>query len=329
MAGNIWVLAEHWRGRISEITFEVLALGREVAELAGAKLEAVLLGHGVKELAAQLGTAARVIVVDHPALAEVVPEVCAEALAQLAQREKPAAVLTPLTNVTMGIGTLLAAKLDAPAINFCKDVKVVEGRIEALSVLYGGKIEARVTASPEPVILGIWPGARPADAGRSDAPPALIEVAPVDLPGAARIRFKEYIEPEAGEIDVTQQEVLVAVGRGIGSQDNIALATELADVLGGAVCGSRPVVDQGWLALSRQIGKSGASVKPRLYIAAGISGAPEHVEGIRGAGTIVAVNTDPQAPIFGVAQYGIVGDASEVLPALTEALRSRHGKAAA
>ncbi len=329
MAGKIWVLAEHWRGRISEITFEALALGRDVAEQTGAQLEAVLLGHRVKDLATQLGVAARVIVVDHAALGEVVPELCAEALAQLAQRERPAAVLTPLTNVTMGIGTLLAAKLDVPAINFCKDVKVVEGRIEALSVLYGGKIEARVTGAPEPVVLGIWPGARPADAGRSQAPPAVIDEAQVELPAAPRIRFKEYIEPEAGEVDVAQQDVLVAVGRGIGSQDNIALAAELAEVLGGAVCGSRPVIDQGWLALSRQVGKSGASVKPRLYIAAGVSGAPEHVEGIRGAGTVVAVNTDPQAPIFGVAHYGIVGDALDVLPALTEALRSRHGKAAA
>ena len=328
MPGNIWVLAEHWRGKVSEITFEALALGRDVADQLGSKVEAVLLGHGVKDLASQLGAAARVISADHEALAEVVPEVYAEALAQLARRERPAAVLTPLSNVTLGVGTLLAAKLGASAINFCKDVRVVDGKIEAHAVLYGGKIETKVAPATEPVVLGIGPGARLADAGRSAEPPAVVDEATVDLPVAATIRFKEFIEPEAGEVDVTQQDVLVAVGRGIGSQDNIALAEELAEALGGVVCGSRPVIDQGWMSLSRQVGKSGASVKPRLYIAAGISGAPEHVEGIRGAGTIVAVNTDPQAPIFAVAHYGIVGDAQDVLPALTEVVRSRRGKAA-
>lgn len=328
MPGNIWVLAEHWRGKVSEVTFEALALGRDVADQLGSKVEAVLLGHGVKDLASQLGAAARVVSVDHEALAEVVPEVYAEALAQLARRERPAAVLTPLSNVTLGVGTLLAAKLGASAINFCKDVRVVDGKIEAHAVLYGGKIETRVASATEPVVLGIGPGARLADAGRSAEPPAVVDEAAVDLPAAPSIRFKEFIEPEAGEVDVTQQDVLVAVGRGIGSQDNIALAEALAEALGGVVCGSRPVIDQGWMSLSRQVGKSGASVKPRLYIAAGISGAPEHVEGIRGANTIVAVNTDPQAPIFAVAHYGIVGDAQDVLPALTEAVRSRRGKAA-
>jgi electron transfer flavoprotein alpha subunit len=318
MPGNTWVLAEHWRGEVSEITFETLALGRDVADQLGSKVEAVLLGHGVKDLASQLGAAARVVSVDHPALAEAIPELYAEALAQLARREQPAAVLTPLTNVLLGVGTLLAAKLGASAINFCKDVRVIEGKIEAHAVLYGGKIETKVAAATEIVVLGISPGARLADAGRSAEPPAVVDEATVDLPAAPPIRFKEFIEPEAGDIDVTQQDVLVAVGRGIGSQDNIALAEELAEALGGVVCGSRPAIDQGWMALSRRVGKSGASVKPRLYIAAGISG----------ASMIVAVNTDPQAPIFAVAHCGIVGDAQDVLPALTEAVRSRRGKAA-
>jgi electron transfer flavoprotein alpha subunit len=328
MPGSIWVLAEHWRGEVSEITFEALALARDVADQLGSKVEAVLLGHGVKDLASQLGAAARVVSVDHPALAEVIPELYAEALAQLARREQPAVVLTPLTNVTLGVGTLLAAKIGASAINFCKDVRVVDGKIEAHAVLYGGKIETKVVPATEPVVLGIGPGARLADAGRFAGPPAVVDEAAVDLPATSPIRFKGFIEPEAGEVDVTQQDVLVAVGRGIGSQDNIALAEELAEALGGVVCGSRPVIDQGWMSLSRQVGKSGASVKPRLYIAAGISGAPEHVEGIRGATAIVAVNTDPQAPIFAVAHYGIVGDAQDVLPALTEAVRARRGKAA-
>jgi electron transfer flavoprotein alpha subunit len=139
------------------------------------------------------------------------------------------------------------------------------------------------------------------------------------------VRFKKYIEPEAGDVDISQQEVLVAVGRGLQSQDNLELAEELAAALGGAVCGSRPVIDQGWLPLSRQVGKSGLTVKPKIYIAAGLSGAPEHVEGIKGSDLIIAINSDPRAPIFNVAHYGIVGDAAEVLPALAERVKAAKG----
>jgi electron transfer flavoprotein alpha subunit len=137
------------------------------------------------------------------------------------------------------------------------------------------------------------------------------------------VRLKRYIDPEPGDVDLTKQDVLVAVGRGIQSRDNVGLAEELAEALGGAVCGSRPVIDQGWLPLSRQVGKSGLTVKPRLYVALGISGAPEHIEGMKDSATIVAVNSDPHAPIFNVAHYGIVGDVLETLPALTAAVDAR------
>jgi electron transfer flavoprotein alpha subunit len=137
------------------------------------------------------------------------------------------------------------------------------------------------------------------------------------------VHLKKYIDPEAGDVDLTKMDVLVAVGRGIQSRDNIALAEELAQALGGAVAGSRPVIDQGWLPLSRQVGKSGLAVKPKLYVALGISGAPEHIEGMKDAKMIVAVNSDARAPIFNVAHYGIVGDVLETLPALTEAIEAR------
>ena len=137
------------------------------------------------------------------------------------------------------------------------------------------------------------------------------------------MRLKRYIDPEAGDVDLTKQDVLVAVGRGIQSRDNIALAEDLAKALGGAVAGSRPVIDQGWLPLSRQVGKSGLAVKPKLYVALGISGAPEHIEGMKDSGLIVAVNSDARAPIFNVAHYGIVGDVLETLPALTAAVEAR------
>jgi electron transfer flavoprotein alpha subunit len=321
MTGNVWVVAEQWRGQLSEITYEMLALGREVADGLGVPLTAVLAGCGIRRMAQTLGCADSVLYVDHPLLAEPIPELCAEALAQLMETRKPCALLIPLTNVSLGVGTLVSIRLGNTAVNFCKDIKIVDGKLQAICVMYGGKIEVAVETAGGLAIVGVWPGSRPADKGRSERSP-VIEEAAVTLKDS-RVRLKKYIDPEAGDVDLTKQDVLVAVGRGIQSRDNIALAEELAKALGGAVAGSRPVIDQGWLPLSRQIGKSGLSVKPKLYVALGISGAPEHIEGMKDAGLIVAVNSDARAPIFNVAHYGIVGDVMETLPALTEAIEAR------
>ena len=162
MAGNLLVLVEHWRGQLSEITFEMLALGREAADALGVRLEAALLGNQVRGLAEYLGQADSVLYAEHPTLAEPDPEVYAEALGQICALKQPRAVLCPLTNVTLGVGTLLSARLQAPAVNFCKDLSVVDGILEARSVLYGGKMETTVAVRSAPAVLGIWPGARPA-----------------------------------------------------------------------------------------------------------------------------------------------------------------------
>ncbi|HXY49810.1 MAG TPA: electron transfer flavoprotein subunit alpha/FixB family protein [Terriglobales bacterium] len=322
MAGNIWVLAEQWRGQLSEITYEVLALGKELATNLGVDLQAVLLGHEVRELAQSLGAANSVWYIDHVALADPVPQTFAQALATAIRAKNPQAVLIPLTNVSWEIGSLVAARLELAYINACKDARLVNGTVQVRSVLYGGKMEAVVSPTQSPVILGILPGARPADQGRAATLPP-VEALAVDLADTPAVQLKRYLEPEPGEIDIGKQEVLVSVGRGIQNRDNLALAEDLAGALGGAVCGSRPVIDQGWLPLSRQVGKSGVVVKAKLYVAAGISGAPEHVEGMKNSDLIVAVNSDPQAPIFNVAHYGITADVMDVLPALTEAVRSR------
>jgi electron transfer flavoprotein alpha subunit len=322
MPGNVWILAEQWRGELSGITFEALALGRELADGLGVALEAVLLGHQVQALAGDLGAADTVLYVDHPLLAEPAPGTWAEALRQLVSLRQPRAVLMPLTNVSLGVGSLLGAQLRAPIINFCKDLQVVNGEIRARSVLYGGKIEASVALEGSPVIAGLWPGCRPHEKGQSTRSPAL-ELIDVTLPERAPVRLKRYLAPEPGDVDIKREDVLVAVGRGIQSQENLAEAESLAKALGGVVCGSRPVIDQGWLPLSRQVGKSGHTVKPKLYIALGVSGAPEHVEGMRDASLIVAVNTDSRAPIFQVAHFGIVADALEVASALAQEVHAR------
>lgn len=321
MAAEFWVVAEHWKGQVSPITYEALALGREVADQLGASLRAILLGHNARELSGTLGSADSVIYANHPLLSEVLAETYAESLVQLLKERKPKGIIFPLTNVSLGAATLLGARLGLPVVNFCTDIQFVEGRLLGRCILYGGKIESRVTAGVEPIIFGLWPGARPAEKGFSDRRPPIEEFA-LSLSEPA-IHLKKYIEPETGDVDITQQEVLVAVGRGIQSQENLQLAENLAKQFRGAVCASRPVIDQGWLPLSRQVGKSGASVKPKLYLALGISGAPEHTEGMKSASLIVAVNTDSSAPIFNMAHYGIVGDVLEFAPALSKAIEKK------
>ncbi len=324
MTNPVWVVAEQWQGRLTDITFEALALGRETADALGVPLQAVLLGHEAAALAESLGCADAVLYAEHPALKDPIPELHADVLAALVAERQPQIILTPLTNITMDTCALLAARLGVPGINFTVDLKVEEGAVEARCLLYGGKIEARVRAHSRPAVLGLWPGTRPAEKGRSEQP-ARVERVAAAPPADGRVQLKHYLEPEAGDVDLTKQDVLVAVGRGIQSKDNLELAEELAQALGGAVCGSRPVIDQGWLPLSRQVGKSGVIVKPKLYVAVGISGAPEHVEGMKDSALIVAFNTDPRAPIFNIAHYGVVSDALELLPALTEAVRARKG----
>ncbi|OFV79525.1 MAG: hypothetical protein A3D93_02085 [Acidobacteria bacterium RIFCSPHIGHO2_12_FULL_67_30] len=328
MAGNVWVLAETWRGQVSETTYELLALGRELAAELGVPLQAVLLGHQVKSLTPQLGAAESVVLVDHPALAEPALEPYTYALAQLVKARQPRCLLVPLTNISWEVLGLLPAALELPCANFCRDVRAADGKLQARCLLYGGKVEATAAVSAAPALFGILPGSRPAEKGRGEKAPAVEEV-PVELAEAARVKFKKYLEPEAGDVDITQQTVLVSVGRGIQNQDNLALAEELAAALGGAVSGSRPVIDQGWLPLSRQVGKSGASVKPKLYLALGISGAPEHQEGMRNSELIVAVNTDPGAPIFAIAHFGVCADLFDIVPALTEEIKRRKASRAA
>lgn len=324
MAGNVWVLAEQWRGQLSDVTFELLVLGRELATTVGGPLQAVLLGHEVAGLAGKLGAADAVLHVDHASLAEPSPEAYCRVLAALIEERKPRVLLIPLTNVSSDVLGLLAARLRIPLVNFCRDVRSADGGLEARCLLYGGKMETAVAVAGSPAVLGILPGSRAGAGARVDGKPT-VEAATVSLPAESQVQFGKYIEPPAGDVDVTQQDVLVSVGRGIQTQDNIELAEELAAALGGVVSASRPVIDQGWLPLTRQVGKSGATVKPKLYVAAGISGAPEHVEGMRDSELIVAINTDPQAPIFTVAHYGIVGELVEILPALTEAVKAKKG----
>jgi electron transfer flavoprotein alpha subunit len=323
MASGVLILAEHLRGELSDVTFEMLGAGRKVADALGAPLHAALIGRGVGGLAPQLGLADKVLVVETPDMDVQPAKTVAGLLHGLMERQQAGLVLLGGTNLAMGVGALLSERSHLPFVNFGRALRVEGGAISVTSQLFGGKILSEVRLPDARGVVCAYPGSFPADAGHSEKTPP-VEV--VDLPaGAPDVTFKRFIEPEAGDVDITKQDILVAVGRGIQTSDNISLAEELAAALGGAVCGSRPVIDQGWLPLTRQVGKSGMSVKPRVYLAFGISGAPEHVEGMQNSRLTVAVNTDPNAPIFDVAQYGFCGDALELLPALAEKVRARKG----
>jgi electron transfer flavoprotein alpha subunit len=323
MSKGILILAEHLKGELSDITFEMLGAGRTLADALGAPLHVALIGRGVAPLAARLGVADQVFVIDKPELELPPAATMAAVLGTLVEQKQESLVFVGWTNLAMGVGSMLSARAGLPLVNFARALRVDGGAVVVTSQLFGGKIFSDVRLADGKGILSISSGAFPADAGKSDkAPP--VEAVDVALP-APTIVFKQYIEPAAGDVDITKQGTLVSVGRGIQTQDNIALAEELAEALGGAVSGSRPVIDQGWLPLTRQVGKSGMTVKPRLYLALGISGAPEHVEGMQSSQMIVAVNTDAKAPIFDIAQYGVCADVLEILPVLTEKIKARKG----
>ncbi|MFQ5892199.1 MAG: electron transfer flavoprotein subunit alpha/FixB family protein [Candidatus Methanofastidiosia archaeon] len=323
MKGNIFVMAEHQRGKISEITFEMLGIGREIADELGYTLTAILLGHKAKEMSAFLGLADSVLYVEHEALFEMTPESCLKTLLPILKERNPEVLLVGCTNLSMGVGSLLSSELNLPFVNFCKNLRVENKKIVATCVLYGGKIEAEVQPKKNQAIVGISSGVFRAERGKSTKTPPVEEISPTIE--TLEIQFKRYIEPEPGDVDITKQDILVAVGRGIQNKENLPIAEELLTTLSGALCASRPIVDQGWLPMTRQVGKSGMIVRPKLYLAAGISGAPEHVEGMKGSKLVISINTDPNAPIFDVSHYGVVGDALEILPILTEVIRKKRG----
>ncbi len=323
MSTAILVLVEQLRGQVADITFEMLGAARKMAASAQRPVHAVALGRDAAGLATRLGAADSVLVVDDPVLDQPTAEAAVAVLQQIMEQKQAGLLLLGGTNVSFGLGTRLAARTQLPFVNFCKGARTDGDALVLTSQLFGGKILSDVKLAQGRGIASIYPGAFPADAGRSDKTPAVEKLA-LAVP-APKVVFQQYIEPEAGDVDITKQSVLVAVGRGIQSADNVQLAEELAQTLGGAVCASRPVIDQGWLPLSRQVGKSGMTVKPRVYLAFGISGAPEHWDGMQNSECIIAVNTDPKAPIFDGAHYGVVGDAVELIPLLNEKIHAKKG----
>ena len=313
MSNQILVVVEHLKGKIEDITFEMLGKGKEVADSTGGELVALLLGSGADGMASQLGAASKVIYVDDANLAEYNPQAYCKAVGSVVADTQPKMVLIGNTSMGMDIAGGVSIDQNMPFIAYASGISADGGTVT--SSLYGGKMNIDSSPSGDGCIVSVISGSFPADAGRVDGSPA-VESASADL-GGLTVQFKRLIEPEGGDVDITQQEILISVGRGIQSDENLPMAEELAAKLGGAISCSRPIVDSKWLAKTRQVGKSGLKVKPKLYLALGISGAPEHIEGMKDADLIIAVNTDPKAPIFDYAHYGVVQDLFDFIPALS------------
>ncbi len=328
MNNTVFIFAEHFRGKLTDMTFELLSKGRELVGKSGGTLCAVLIGGGIRKLAADLRLADKVLCLEDDRLREFNPEAYLLVLTELIKNHRPWLTMFGSTSIGLDLAAPLSAKLGIPLVSYCRDLRFDDGKLVAKSQLYGGKMFADIEITGEHNIVSVLSGSFHAESGGTRNAPQ-VEDAVLSIPlDNLRMKFERIIEPEAGDVDITKQDVLVAIGRGIQNQDNVAIADELANVLGGAVCASRPVVDQGWLPLTRQVGKSGMSVAPKFYLAAGISGAPEHEEGMKNSGLIIAVNTDPNAPIFGSAHYGVCSDLLDILPALIEEIKKRKERRA-
>jgi electron transfer flavoprotein alpha subunit len=324
---EIFVLVEHRKGEIRDITFEMLTKGKEIAGKLNAELCAVLLGKDVAAFADKLKKyAKKVLVVEDEKLRNFNAEAYQKVLSHLIKERKPSLVLIGHTSFGMDLAPALSVELGLPLATDCIGIELDGGKIAAIRQVYGGKVNARVLLKGAQGILTIRSAAfQAAELGPT---PTSGEVVSVKSPLTEDIKYKkfvEYIEAAAGAVDISQASVLVSIGRGIGDAENIPIAEELAKTLGGVVACSRPVVDKKWMPKERQVGTSGKVVKPKVYIALGISGAFQHLAGMSASETIIAVNKDAKAPIFTAAHYGVVGDLFKVVPALTEKIKEMKG----
>jgi electron transfer flavoprotein alpha subunit len=314
MANDILVLADHLGGQLSDTTLELVGKAKELAGATGGSAVVALLG--APDLAGSISGADTVLTVDHPALSDYNPEAWEKALLAICTERQPRLVLIGNSTIGMDLGAGLSAGWDAPLVAYTVGLQADGGDIVATAQVYGGKLLAEVALSGDRGICTVVAGSFPAAAGGGS--PAVESAAPSAGLDDLKTSFLAMLEPEGGDVDITAADVLVSVGRGIGSQDNLELVQELADAIGAPLSASRPVTDSGWLPKTRQVGKSGLKVKPKAYLTFGISGAPEHLEGMRDAELIIACNTDAAAPIFDVAHYGTTLDLFDLVPALTD-----------
>ena len=324
--GDIFVLAEHRQGELREITFEMLTKGRDLAEKAGVELTTVLLGNNVGEHAKTLVEyAKKVLLVQDPKLENFNSETYQKVLSNLITEHNPTLTLIGHTSFGVDLAPSLAASMNMPLATDCIELKYEGGVLSVTRQMYGGKVNVNATLrKAESYIVTVRQAAFPAEKGTQvngeivEHPSALEQV---DIGK----RFIEYVLPPPSGVDITVADALIGIGRGVKDSEEIPPIEELAKILGGVLACSRPIVDKGWLPSDRQVGSSGRTVKPKIYVALGISGAFQHILGMKNSELIIAVNKDANAPIFGVADYGIVEDLFKIVPPLKSKLSELKG----
>ncbi|WP_101295278.1 electron transfer flavoprotein subunit alpha/FixB family protein [Halegenticoccus soli] len=315
MSSDVLAVTEHRRGGLRDVSYELVTAGRELADEAGGDLHLAVIGGDVEAFAEDVNRKGVDYVHTVDRGEEFNHDVYVRAVEALHAELDPAVVLMPNSVNGLDYAPAVANALDLPLVT---DAVAFEwdGALAATREMYNSKVETTVEVDAEAVAVtirgGEWPGAE----GTGDA-----EIAPFDVEideDALGSRVIGFEEAGGGDVDISEADVLVSVGRGIEEEENIELVQELADALDATLSASRPIVDNGWLPKNRQVGQSGKVVTPKVYLAIGISGAVQHVAGMKGSETIVAINTDSNAPIFDIADYGIVGDLFEVVPALID-----------
>jgi len=309
----ILVIAEQKDGKLNRASLETIAAAQQLSM----PIKIAVAGQGVGPVATELAQYGEVIAVDHAALGHYTPEAFVQALQQVVEQVKPAIVFLPHTYQTRDFSPALATRLDRALITDVIGVKG-GGTPSFARPMFQGKLTADVQPQgPAPHFVTIQIGAFRADAAAKAAAAAPVSSANISIDESRLRQRPEAPFQEAKQaVDLSQAERIVAVGRGIKSQENIAVAEQLAKAFGAELAASRPICDNGWLPMERQIGSSGQTVAPKLYVALGISGAIQHLVGMKGSRTIVAINKDADAPIFEVADYGIQGDLFELAPAI-------------
>ena len=321
---KIYVIVEHQHGTVLKTTYEMLAIGQKIASALGEELGAILLGQNVKDIIPTLPGVSHIVYLEDPIFAEAIPEVYLLMLNQIMEKCDPKIILVGDSNIESGIGSLLSTKSDLPFITHCKNIEVDNNQILVTSILCGGKIQVKAKPVSNKAIIGVIPGEFSYD---EDQPTGNPKIDVLDKPDFSHLKtkFVKYIEPDVEAVDITGEDILLGIGRGIQKKENIPVVEEISKLLNGQLCGSRPVIDQGWLPITRQVGRSGNTVNPKLYLSIGISGAPEHIVGMKNSRLIVSINTDAKAPIFNISHYGVVGDAQKLLPMLSEEIKKRKG----
>jgi electron transfer flavoprotein alpha subunit len=329
MANSILVVAEQREGKLNRVSFETIAAAQSIAKQTGWQVEVVLPGSAVAALAGELAQkpVAKVYALEGDALAEYTSDAYVQALHSFIDERQPALVLFPHTYQVRDFAPRLALALDRTLISDSVGYKYEDGKLLFTRQMFQGKFAADVSfAGDGPWLATMQIGAFRADAvegnqAAAEAGSAAVETVAAKVDKAPRVTPHEVFQEAKQAVDLSQADVIVAVGRGIKEQKNLALAEELAKALGGEVAASRPICDNGWLPLERQIGSSGQTVAPKLYFALGISGAIQHIVGMKGSKTIVAINKDPEAPIFEIADVGLVGNLFDLVPAVTEEIK--------